>query len=103
MSIQKISNSRTPLSWAAENGCVAVVKLLLATGKTEVDSKDNNGRTPLRWAVENGHIAVIQVLLATERPERARKTTSTRRRCRRLLEKGSRQSSNYYSLQRRPK
>jgi ankyrin repeat protein len=41
------------------------VNLLLATGKANVDSKDNTGRTPLSWAAENGYEAVIKLLLAT--------------------------------------
>jgi ankyrin repeat domain-containing protein 50 len=42
------------------------VKLLLETGKVDVDSKDtNNGRTPLWWAAENGHEAVVKLLLET--------------------------------------
>jgi len=40
----------------------AVVKLLLATGKANVDSKDENGQTPLSWAAENGHEAVVKLL-----------------------------------------
>jgi Ankyrin repeats (3 copies) len=38
---------RTPLSWAAERGHEAVVKLLLETGKADIDSKDKDGLTPL--------------------------------------------------------
>ena len=34
---------RTPLSWAAEEGHEAVVKLLVARDDVEADSKDNNG------------------------------------------------------------
>ncbi|KAL8370607.1 hypothetical protein RB595_000805 [Gaeumannomyces hyphopodioides] len=57
---------RTPLSYAAENGHGAV-KLLLATGRVDVESKDKRGRTPLSYAAANGHEAAVKLLLATGR------------------------------------
>lgn len=38
--------ARTPLSRAAGNGHEGVVRLLLAIGRVDVDSKDLEGRTP---------------------------------------------------------
>ncbi|KAI1430074.1 hypothetical protein F5Y12DRAFT_793229 [Xylaria sp. FL1777] len=57
---------RTPLSWAAENGQEATVKLLLATEGVNPDSKDEFGQTPLSWAAEKGHEDIVKLLLATE-------------------------------------
>ena len=48
----KNDSGRSPLSWAAENGQEAVVKMLLDIEKVDVDSKDNSGRSPLSWALE---------------------------------------------------
>ncbi|OBS16221.1 hypothetical protein FPOA_13027 [Fusarium poae] len=53
------------LLWAARNGNEAMVKMLVDTGKVDVDAKDNNGQTPLSWAAENGHEAVVKMLLDT--------------------------------------
>jgi ankyrin repeat protein len=41
------SYGRTPLSYATENGCDAVVKLLLTRDDVEANTKANDGRTPL--------------------------------------------------------
>jgi ankyrin repeat protein len=38
----------------------AVIKLLLETGKVDVDSKDKGGRA---WAARNGHEAAVKLLL----------------------------------------
>ncbi|KAH8649522.1 hypothetical protein BGZ61DRAFT_511306 [Ilyonectria robusta] len=48
--------NRTPLSWAAQNGRVGIVKLLLQTGTT-VNDVDWGGRMSLSLASENGHEA----------------------------------------------
>jgi hypothetical protein len=57
------SYGRTPLSWAAESGHEAVVKLLLDKG-AELETKDTEyGRTPLSWAAETGREAVVKLLL----------------------------------------
>ena len=50
------------LSWAAQNGHEAVVKLLLETGRGDVDSKDDYNQTPLSWAARHGHEAVVKLL-----------------------------------------
>jgi ankyrin repeat protein len=58
----KSNTARTPLSYAAEEGHEAVVKLLLEN-PVDMDSKSNTGRTPLSYAAENGHEAVTKLLL----------------------------------------
>jgi ankyrin repeat protein len=62
----KDTNGRTPLSWAAESGHEAVVRLLLATDGVDSDSKDLFGQTPLSRAAGNGHEAVVKLLLAQD-------------------------------------
>jgi hypothetical protein len=54
---------RTPLSWAAEGGYEAVVKLLLEKGAEIEAGDDIFGRTPLSLAAEGGHEAVVKLLL----------------------------------------
>ncbi|KAL6236307.1 hypothetical protein BDW75DRAFT_229631 [Aspergillus navahoensis] len=53
-------------------GLTAVIKILLETGKVDVESKDSeyeskstSGRTPLSWAAGNGHERVVKLLLET--------------------------------------
>ena len=53
------------LLWSAvEKDHEAVVKLLLETGKIDLELKDGNGWTPLSCAVEGGSVRVVQLLLA---------------------------------------
>lgn len=58
----KNSDGRTPLSWAAENGHEAAVRLLVEKG-ADLESKDRSGQAPLLWAAKNGHEAVVRLLV----------------------------------------
>ncbi|KAK1771351.1 hypothetical protein QBC33DRAFT_444098 [Phialemonium atrogriseum] len=49
----------------AKQGKVELTRLLLATGKVEVNTRDHRGQTLLSQAAENGHEAVVKLLLAT--------------------------------------
>jgi hypothetical protein len=56
---------KVPLSWAAEGGHKAVVKLLLETSEVDVNFIDKNFRTPLSWAAGGGHEDVVKLLLGS--------------------------------------
>ncbi|KAL3459648.1 ankyrin repeat-containing domain protein [Aspergillus heterothallicus] len=59
----KDSFQQTPLLLAASNGHDSVVSLLLASGDSDVNSKDKDGMTPVSWAAANGHILAVKQLM----------------------------------------
>ena len=59
----KDDNGRTPLSWAAERGHEAVVRLLVKRDDVDINAKDNEGITPLIFAAVSGHKGVVQPLI----------------------------------------
>jgi hypothetical protein len=59
----KDGHGRTPLSYAAEYGHEAVVRLLVERDDVEADSKDEDGQTPLSYAAAHGHEAVVRLLV----------------------------------------
>ena len=53
---------RTPLSWAAQEGRLSMVKALVQ-GRAELDEKDHKGFTPLLRSLDKEHEAVIKFLI----------------------------------------
>ncbi|KAF5244289.1 hypothetical protein FANTH_7799 [Fusarium anthophilum] len=58
-------SGRTALSYAAINGHLDIVRMLLHKWKANVDATDDIGRTPLSYAAENGHAGIVQELVKT--------------------------------------
>ena len=58
----KDSMNRDPLAWAASNGQISVVKVLLDHGVDPLQH-DEDGRTPLSLAALNGQTEVVKILL----------------------------------------
>jgi ankyrin len=54
-------NSSTPLHFAAREGQLDIVKLLLDKG-ANVDAKDSDGDNPLQCAEINGHTKCAELL-----------------------------------------
>jgi len=52
-----------PLHYAALNGHLEIVKILIEKG-VNVSARDDWDRTPLHWAAYNGHVEVAKELIA---------------------------------------
>ena len=63
---------RTPLSWAAQEGRLSLVELLIKGG-ADLDGIDGKGYTPLQRASENGHEAVVRLLIDNGADAKAQK------------------------------
>lgn len=63
-------DGRTPVSLAAENGHLAIVRLLISSYGVDPNSKSttpfHKGQTPLSWAASNGHHTTVEYLLAQD-------------------------------------
>jgi len=53
---------QTPLHWAAAEGQVEIVRLLLTKFGADANATDSAGRTPLHMATINGHVEVARFL-----------------------------------------
>ena len=53
----------TALSWAASNGHVEVVRLLLASGKVAKHKDNGVGAAALTWATMKGHSEIVSLLM----------------------------------------
>jgi ankyrin repeat protein len=60
-----LQTTAATLQEASEHGHFEVVEGLLATGKVDINVKDDDGQTPLLWATQYGREAVVKLLLAT--------------------------------------
>jgi ankyrin repeat protein len=53
----------TPLHNAACHGNAIAIRLLLATGRVDLEARDEDGMTPLHWAAERGHLEAARLLV----------------------------------------
>ena len=53
------------MALAAKGGNDSVVKVLLATGEVDIESRDNDGHTPVALAAKGGNDSVVKLFLAT--------------------------------------
>jgi len=56
----------TPLAWAAHNGHIGVMEILLRQEEVNPDKPDNRGQTLLSHAASHGHEEAVKILLGRE-------------------------------------
>ena len=56
----------TPLAWAAHNGHVGVMEILLGREEVNPDEPDNEGQTLFSHAASHGHEGAVKTLLGLE-------------------------------------
>src|SRR4051794_7389194 len=59
----KDSDWWTALHWAAREGHVGIVNMLVVEYGADLNAKDNLCSIPLHFAAENGHVEVVKVLV----------------------------------------
>jgi len=64
---ERYNPGRTLLSIAASRASAAIVRIFLASGKVNPNSRDTKGRTPLSYAAEEKRVAVVRTLLETNK------------------------------------
>ena len=83
VNVRQKTHQGTPLQYAANNGHLEVVQILLK-GKAAVDAADSIGRTPLMWAATSGKKDVAEALLSAG--AKVNQTTNTGWTALRMLE-----------------
>ena len=63
--VQETENTTnfTPLHLASQEGHLQIAKLLIETGRADVNAIDKWRRTPLHLASEFGHVEIVQLLV----------------------------------------
>jgi ankyrin repeat protein len=56
-------NGRDAVSWAAGNGHLQTISILVRSKRIGVSEKDNKRRNAISWACSGGHYAVVKYLI----------------------------------------